>query len=90
MALNKPGVMMGSAPDASYWLLCSEDVSSEFPVEEDYWVRAIEFADSLGGLDVINTSLGYYQFDDSGLDYTHADLTGGRFFDVSGSRNGFR
>lgn len=76
MALNKPGVMMGSAPDASYWLLCSEDVSSEFPVEEDYWVRAIEFADSLG-LDVINTSLGYYQFDDSRLDYKHADLTGG-------------
>jgi len=75
MAANLPGVMMGSAAEASYWLLRSEDTTSEFPVEEDYWVRAIEYADSLG-LDVINTSLGYYHFDDTLLNYTHADLTG--------------
>jgi len=75
MAANLPGVMMGSAPQASYWLLRSEDTTSEYPVEEDYWVRAIEYADSLG-LDVINTSLGYYHFDDTLLNYTHADLTG--------------
>ncbi|MDO5523482.1 MAG: hypothetical protein Q4G48_05490, partial [Bacteroidia bacterium] len=39
MAVNLPNVMMGSAPAAMYHLLRSEDVLSEFPVEEDYWVR---------------------------------------------------
>jgi hypothetical protein len=76
MAVSQPGQMIGSAPEASYWLLRSEDVVSEFPVEEDYWVRAVEYADSLG-LDVINTSLGYNDFDDINLSYTHDDLTGG-------------
>lgn len=79
MAVNRPGYMMGSAPDASYWLFRSEDVNTEFPVEEDYWVRAIEYADSVG-VDVINTSLGYNQFDDKTLNYTHQDLTGGVSF----------
>lgn len=75
MAVSQPGFMMGSAPEATYWLLRSEDVRSEFPVEEDYWVRAIEYADSLG-LDLINTSLGYSHFDDKQLNYTFSDLTG--------------
>ena len=75
MATDLPGVMMGSAPQATYWLLRSEDTTSEFPVEEDYWVRAVEFADSLG-VDIINTSLGYNSFDDKLLDYTHAELDG--------------
>src|SRR5690554_6918848 len=75
MAVNLPGIMIGSAPEASYYLLRSEDVTSEFPVEEDYWVRAIEYADSVG-LDLINTSLGYNEFDDKYLNYTHDDLNG--------------
>lgn len=75
MAANLPGLMMGSAPEATYWLLRSEDTLSEFPVEEDYWVRAVEFADSVG-VDVINTSLGYNFFDDKTLNYTHAELDG--------------
>ena len=48
MVINRPGKMMGSAPEAAYWLFRSEDVVSEFPVEEDYWVQAIEYADSVG------------------------------------------
>ncbi|MDD4777718.1 MAG: S8 family serine peptidase [Fermentimonas sp.] len=76
MAVCQPGMMIGSAPEASYWLLRSEDVISEYPVEEDYWIRAVEFADSLG-LDLINSSLGYNEFDDIILNYTHDDLTGG-------------
>lgn len=75
MAVNLPGMMIGSAPEASYYLLRSEDVTSEFPVEEDYWVRAIEYADSVG-LDLINTSLGYNEFDDKYLNYSHEDLNG--------------
>lgn len=75
MAVNRPNRMMGSAPEARYWLLRSEDVTSEFPVEEDYWVRAVEYADSVG-VDLINTSLGYSSFDDQSLNYSHGDLTG--------------
>lgn len=75
MAMNQPNVMIGTAPEASYWLLRSEDEASENLVEQDYWAAAIEFADSVG-VDVVNTSLGYYTFDDSSKDYTYRDLDG--------------
>lgn len=65
----------GSAPEASYWLLITEDDYSEYPVEEFYWLVAAEFADS-AGVDVINTSLGYSEFDDSSLSYTPGELDG--------------
>ncbi len=64
MASNEPYSIVGTAPEASYWLLRSEDTSSENLVEQDYWAAAIEFADSVG-VDVVNTSLGYRTFDDS-------------------------
>lgn len=70
-----PGKMMGSASASNFYLLHSEDVSTEFPVEEDYWVRAVEYADS-AGVDLINSSLGYSDFDDKQLSYSHADLDG--------------
>ena len=44
MAANLPKVFVGTAPEASYWLLRSEDNDSEQPIEEDYWAAAIEFA----------------------------------------------
>lgn len=75
MALNLPNKIIGSAPQSSYLLLRSEDEQSEYPVEEDYWVSAIEYADSVG-VKLVNTSLGYNQFDDSTLDYTHKELNG--------------
>lgn len=70
-----PGRYIGSAPEATYWLLVSEDEESEFPVEEDYWVAAVEWADSVG-VDIVNTSLGYFAFDDPSMDYTWDDLDG--------------
>lgn len=70
-----PGKIMGSAPSANFYLFQSEEVASEFPVEEDYWVRAVEYSDSIG-VDVINSSLGYNNFDDSQLNYTHKQLDG--------------
>ena len=75
MAADKEQVLVGSAPEASYWLLRSEDADTEQPVEEDYWAAAAEFADSVG-VDVINTSLGYYSFDDSRDDYKYRHLDG--------------
>lgn len=75
MATNVPYTMVGTAPEASYWLLRSEDESSEHLVEQDYWAAAVEFADSVG-VDVVNTSLGYHTFDDESQNYTYAQLDG--------------
>lgn len=58
MAVNKPGSYVGTAPEANYWLLRTEDSATEYPVEEDYWTSAIEFADSVG-VDLVNSSLSY-------------------------------
>lgn len=75
MAMNQPHLMIGTAPEASYWLLRSEDEYSENLVEQDYWAAAVEFADSVG-VDLVNTSLGYYAFDDPTKNYRYRDLNG--------------
>ena len=75
MAANTKNVFVGTAPEASYWLFRSEDQDTEQPVEEDYWAAAIEFADSVG-VDVVNTSLGYYNFDEGYEGYRYRDLNG--------------
>ncbi len=75
IGMNQPEIMVGTAPAASFWLLRSEDEYSEHLVEQDYWVAAVEFADSVG-VDVLNTSLGYYTFDDKTKDYKYRDLDG--------------
>ncbi len=70
-----PGILAGSAPDASFWLLRSEDGSSEYLVEEDNWIAAAEFADS-AGVDVINTSLGYSTFNNPLQNHSYDDMDG--------------
>lgn len=75
IAARAPEVTMGTAPDAAFWLLRSEEHDTEQPVEEDYWTMAAEFADSVG-VDVINSSLGYYAYDDPLPSYRLRDLDG--------------
>lgn len=75
IGMNKPNIMTGTAPEASFWLLRSEDEYSEHLVEQDYWAAAVEFADSVGA-DVLNTSLGYYSFDDKSKNYKYRELDG--------------
>jgi len=75
MAANKPGFFIGTAPEANYWLLRTEDQSSEQAIEEDYWVAAIEYADS-AGVDVVNTSLSYTQYDYPPYHYKRENLDG--------------
>jgi subtilisin family serine protease len=75
MAGNVPGSLVGSSPDAQFLLYRSEDVNSESPVEEQYWIAAAERADSAGA-DIISTSLGYNTFDNPAFDYTYADMNG--------------
>ncbi len=75
IASNMPGNFVGTAPAASYYLYRTEDVASEYPVEEQNWAAAAERADSLG-VDVFSVSLGYNTFDNSVFNYTYADMNG--------------
>jgi serine protease AprX len=75
MAAYLPGTMIGTAPKASYLLVRTEDVETEFPIEEDFWIAGAEYADSAGA-DIINSSLGYTTFDDPAYDHTYSDMDG--------------
>lgn len=75
MGVNRPGEYMGSAPDADYLLFRSEVTGYEDLLEEFFLVNAVEKADSLG-VDVMNISLGYTQFDRKVQNHTWYDLDG--------------
>ena len=75
MAANEPQILVGTSPEARYWLLRCEDQQTEQPVEEDYWTMAAEFADS-AGVDIISSSLGYNEYDNHLGDYRLRDLDG--------------
>jgi len=76
IAANIPGEFIGKAPKASFHLFRTEDVSSEYPIEEFNWACGAERADSTGA-DVISSSLGYgYGFSDPVPDYPYSDLNG--------------
>ncbi|MFH1861198.1 MAG: S8 family serine peptidase [bacterium] len=53
-----PGNLIGLAHEASFILCKTENDASETPVEEDFWVRAVEWAEALGA-DVLSSSLSY-------------------------------
>ncbi len=76
--------LVGTAPDASYYLFITEDAPQENPVEESYWVEAAEMADSLG-VDVINTSLGYFGYDNPNYSYTYENMDGQTSFIARGA-----
>jgi len=73
IAANIPGVMVGTAPKANFWLLRSENAATEYPIEEHNWVTAAEYADS-AGTDMISSSLGYNQFNDAMFNHTYVDF----------------
>jgi serine protease AprX len=74
----KENELVGTAPDAQYYLFVTE-ASFENPVEESFWVAAAEQAD-YHGVDVINTSLGYNEFDNPSYNYTYQDMNGNTTF----------
>lgn len=80
--------LVGTAPDAKYYLFVTEDVNSENPVEESYWVEAAEEADRLG-VDIITSSLGYFTYDNPNYSYTYNDLTGNVAFASRGANIAF-
>jgi len=61
-----PGQLYGPAYACQFLLAKTEDTSSETPVEEDYYVAALEWGENRGA-DVASASLGYtdwYQWED--------------------------
>ncbi len=71
---NVAGRLHGVARGASFLLAKTEDVRSETRVEEDNYVAALEWADSIG-VDIVSSSLAYLVFD-NGFSYTPSQLNG--------------
>jgi subtilisin family serine protease len=82
------GQLVGTAPDAQYYLFVTEDVSEENPVEESYWVEAAEEADRLGS-DIITSSLGYFGYDNPNYSHTYSQMTGNIAFASKGANIAF-
>jgi subtilisin family serine protease len=70
-----PDTFLGGAYGADFHLYVTEDISTEYRVEEWNWLFAAERADS-AGVDVIVASLGYNTFDDANMNYSTSDLNG--------------
>jgi subtilisin family serine protease len=75
IAANVPDAFTGGAYEANFQLYVTEDGSSEYRVEEYNWLFAAERADS-AGVDIIHSSVGYYDFDQSSMNYTLAQMDG--------------
>ena len=71
----KEGQLIGPAYGSDFILARTEDIYSETPVEEDNWIAALEWADSIG-VDVTTTSLSYLTFDPPYTSYTWQDMDG--------------
>lgn len=75
IAAEIPDAFTGGAPKAKFQLYVTEDGTSEYKVEEYNWVFAAERADS-AGVDIITSSLGYYDFDDPSMNYSKSEMDG--------------
>lgn len=67
----------GSAPKAQLALFKTETTDWELPIEEYYWVKAAEIADSLG-VDIINSSVGYTEFDNNNFGHRFKEFSGNK------------
>lgn len=75
MGTNQRGKMTGTAPEADYALIRTEDTNTETRAEEDSWTMGAEYADSIGA-DLINSSLGYTHWDGDSIGPYYRDLNG--------------
>lgn len=68
--------LIGVAPGVSLVIARTEDDKIEAPIEEDHWVKAIEWMQELG-VKVVNSSLGYNIFTSQPQSsYTYTDMNG--------------
>lgn len=70
-----PGQLIGPAFDVEFYLSKTEAGASETPVEEDYWLEALEWMESQGA-EVVSSSLIYKPFDLPNNQYTYKDMNG--------------
>ena len=71
----KGGSLIGSAFNADFVLAKTEKlVGEDFTQEEDWWVAALQWGDSLG-VNIASSSLGYRYWSDS-ASYSYADMDG--------------
>ncbi|HQE61794.1 MAG TPA: S8 family serine peptidase [Candidatus Latescibacteria bacterium] len=75
IAGNEAGMLVGPAYGAEYTLARTEARAVEVRAEEDFWIAAVEWADS-AGVDIITSSLGYNTFDDPSENHSLAELDG--------------
>lgn len=73
---KQTGSQNGAAPSATFYLARTDHGVLEFRGEEDHWVAAMEWLDSLG-VRLVNTSLGYAKrFTDSTENYKPEEMNG--------------
>src|SRR6185436_10931905 len=75
IAANVSSSFTGGAQNADFLLFVTEESGSEYRVEEYNWLFAAEKCDSAGA-DLIQSSLGYTEFDDPSMDYMISNLNG--------------
>ncbi len=54
----QPGYFVGGSFNSSFILAKTEDISDEYPQEEDFWVAGLEWLEAEGA-DLVSSSLGY-------------------------------
>ncbi|GDY04101.1 hypothetical protein LBMAG50_02420 [Phycisphaerae bacterium] len=69
MAAYLPNQLIGTAYEARFVLAKTEDVPTETPIEEDFYVAGLEFVEAHGA-DIATSSLGYIDW------YTQNDMNG--------------
>jgi serine protease AprX len=84
----KDNQLVGTAPDAKYYLYITEYAPTEEIIEESNWVEAAEEADRVG-VDIISSSLGYFDYDNPAYNHTYSDMTGNKTFISRGANLAF-
>lgn len=73
---ERENIQFGLATDAKFYLTRTDSGNKEFRGEEDNWIAAVEWLDSLG-VRIINTSLGYTKgFTNPAENYKPSDMNG--------------
>ncbi len=72
---KRTDIQMGLATGAQFWLARTEDGDNENLMEEYHWVEAIEWMIA-NDVQVVNTSLGYAEFDNEEENHVLSDMNG--------------
>jgi serine protease AprX len=71
----EPGKVMGPSFDSQFYLARTEDDAGESKAEEDNYAKALEDMEA-AGVQIISSSLGYTEFNNSATSYSYKDMNG--------------